>query len=81
MFEKIIPPAKGPTTWLHRDVKKMIVLVFGGVGRVLLGIGAAAVFLLSNFLYMAIGLAVVMVGGAFLVSAEYFRDKDPEENG
>ncbi|HEY2821690.1 MAG TPA: hypothetical protein VGJ06_11670 [Candidatus Acidoferrum sp.] len=59
----------------------MIVLVFGGVGRVLLGIGAAAVFLLSNFLYMAIGLAVVMVGGAFLVSAEYFRDKDPEENG
>jgi hypothetical protein len=54
-----------------------------GPGWILIGGGSAAVFFLPSFQFMAIGLGTAIVGGVFLVIAEYFRDEDWElqENG
>jgi hypothetical protein len=78
MFENIVPPEKGPSTWLSRDVKKVLVLVFRGLGVSLSGI-AVIMFLMTRFnnlVLMARCLSAVVVAGIFLLTAEYFRDED-----
>jgi hypothetical protein len=78
MFEKIIPPEKGPATWLSRDTKKLLVKVFGAVGKVLVvvGIFAFLVTRFNSFVLMALCLSALGFGGILLVAAEYFRDAD-----
>lgn len=78
MFEKIIPRQNGPSVWLSRDVKKVLVRVFGGLGRGLLGI-AVGILVLTPFRYLmplAVCIGAVIVGGVLVVIAEYFRDED-----
>ena len=80
MFEKINPPAKWPSTWLNRDVKKVLVLLFRGLGWGFLGI-AGILFLMTrfnDFIVMASCIGTLVSGGLFLIVAEYFDDFDDE---
>jgi len=78
MFEEIIPPEKGPSTWLSRDLKKVLVLVCRGLGTGLCGI-AVLMFMVTrfnDFMLMALCISALGVGGILLVASEYFRDED-----
>jgi hypothetical protein len=78
MFDKIIPPEKGPATRLSRDTRKLFVMVFGAVGKVLMVVAIFAFWVtrFNNFVLMALCLGALGVGGILLVAAEYFRDPD-----
>lgn len=78
MFDKIIPPEKGPATWFSRDVKRVLFLVFAILGRSV-GVIAVGVCLFVPFrsaTLLVLCITVVVAAGSFIVIGEYFRDED-----
>jgi hypothetical protein len=78
MFEKIIPPEKGPAAWLSQDVRKVLFWMFALLGRGIAVAGGIVAIYTSPRKPppFEVSITVLIVGAVFILIGEYFRVED-----